>query len=193
MNDSTIVSNSATVQSNKKASSIAANKYRPKLQIFTTMDKFYQSDAAIVLAHFKTSIAGLNEADIATLQKEFGANVLTETRQKSKWTILLAQFTDVMIIILIIAAVISFVSGEHTDAYVILAIIMGNAWMGFSQEYNAEKSIRLLQKMAPQFALVLRNNNPVKIESTEKRKRMPSMNQTWYRAISTIWFLKEPM
>jgi len=167
VNDSTIVSNSATVQSNKKASSIAANKYRPKLQIFTTMDKFYQSDAAIVLAHFKTSIAGLNEADIATLQKEFGANVLTETRQKSKWTILLAQFTDVMIIILIIAAVISFVSGEHTDAYVILAIIMGNAWMGFSQEYKAEKSIRLLQKMAPQFALVLRNNNPVKIESTE--------------------------
>ena len=51
-----------------------------------------------------------------------------------------------MIIILIIAAVISFIVGEHTDAYVIVAIIVGNAWMGYSQEYNAEKSIRMLPR-----------------------------------------------
>lgn len=129
------------------------------------MDTYYQLEQDKVLAHFKTSVSGLNESDIPALQKEFGANVLTAARQKSKWTILLTQFADVMIIILIIAAVISFVSGEHTDAYVILAIITGNAWIGFSQEYNAEKSIRLLQKMVPLFAVVLRNNNPVKIES----------------------------
>lgn len=129
------------------------------------MDKCYQLNTEKVLEQFKTSISGLNENAILLLRKEFGENALTETKQKSKWAILLAQLTDVMIIILIVAAVISFVSGEHTDAYVILAIIIGNAWMGFSQEYNAEKSIRLLQKMAPQFALVLRNNNPGKIES----------------------------
>lgn len=70
-----------------------------------------------------------------------------------------------MIIILIIAAVISFIAGEHTDAYVILAIILGNAWMGYSQEYHAEKSVRILQKMAAEFALVLRNNSPAKIEA----------------------------
>ena len=109
----------------------------------------------------------MSEADIELRQKEFGANALTETKQKSKWLIVFAQFTDVMIIILIIAAVISFVSGERTDAFVILAIIIGNAWMGFSQEYNAEKSIHLLQKMAPQFAMVLINNNPVKTESNK--------------------------
>ena len=131
------------------------------------MESFYQFNTEKTVAHFKTSLTGLKEENVSSLQKEFGENELTETKQKSKWLLLLAQFTDVMIIILIIAAVISFVSGEHTDAYVILAIIIGNAWMGFSQEYNAEKSIRLLQKMAPQFALVLRNNNPVKIESVK--------------------------
>ena len=129
------------------------------------MDKSYKLSTALALQQFKSSPEGLKEEDVLVLQKEFGENALSETKQKSKWLILLSQFTDVMIIILIIAAVISFVSGEHTDAYVILAIIIGNAWMGFSQEYNAEKSIRLLQKMVPQFAMVLRNNNPIKIEA----------------------------
>jgi len=69
-----------------------------------------------------------------------------------------------IIIILIIAAIISFVSGEHSDTYVIVAIIIANAWMGLSQQYNAEKSISLLQKMALPFALELRNNNLIKID-----------------------------
>jgi Ca2+-transporting ATPase len=129
------------------------------------MDNCYQFSTEQILGQFQTSVSGLKEQDVLSLQKEFGENTLIETKQKSKWLILLAQFTDVMIIILIIAAFISFFSGEQTDAYVIVAIIVGNAWMGFSQENNAEKSIRSLQKMAPQFALVLRNNNPVKIES----------------------------
>ena len=71
-----------------------------------------------------------------------------------------------VIVILLVAVVISFVVGEHTDAFVILAIIAGNAGMGYYQEYNAEKSIRLLQKMSAQFAMVLRNDNPAKIEAS---------------------------
>ena len=128
------------------------------------METVYQFSTEQILKHFKTSAAGLKDNDVLLLQSEFGENTLTETKHKSKWLILLAQFADVMIFILIIAAVVSFVSGEQTDAYVILAIIVGNAWMGFSQEYNAEKSVRALQKMIPQSALALRNNNPVKIE-----------------------------
>jgi len=114
---------------------------------------------------FKTSLTGLKDEAILILQKKFGENALTETKQKSKWLILLAQFTDRMIIIiLIIAAIISFVSSEHSDAYVIVAIIIANAWMGLSQQYNAEKLISLLQKMALPFALELRNNNLIKID-----------------------------
>ncbi len=131
------------------------------------MESFYQLIPEQVLEKLKTSVEGLKEDNILLLQKEFGENDLTETKQKSKWLILLAQFTDVMIMILVIAAGISFFSGEHTDTYVILTIIIGNAWLGFSQEYNAEKSIRLLRKMSPQFALTLRNNNPIKIESNK--------------------------
>ncbi|MBC7889827.1 MAG: cation-translocating P-type ATPase [Ferruginibacter sp.] len=129
------------------------------------MKAFYQFTKEEVLTQLKTSPSGLDKAVVPLLQKEFGENALKEGKQKSKLSILIAQFTDVMIIILVIAAVISFVVGEHTDAYVILAIIIGNAWMGYSQEYNAEKSVRMLQKMTAQYALVVRNNNPAKIEA----------------------------
>lgn len=131
------------------------------------MKTFYQLNIQQVLNQLKTSLSGLNREDLPALQKEFGENVLQEAKQKSKFSILLEQFKDVMIIILIIAAFISFAVGEHTDAFVILAIVIGNAWMGYSQEYNAAKSIRLLQKMAPQFAMVQRSNNPCKIKSSE--------------------------
>ncbi|MBL0358272.1 MAG: cation-translocating P-type ATPase [Chitinophagaceae bacterium] len=135
--------------------------------MYRIMETYYQLNTAQITAQFSTSDSGLKEESVALLQRKFGENVLTETKQKSRWSILLAQFTDVMIIILLIAVVISFVSGEHMDAYVILFIIAGNAWMGYSQEYNAEKSVRLLQKMAPQFALVVRNNKPVRIEAAK--------------------------
>jgi Ca2+-transporting ATPase len=131
------------------------------------MKSFYQLSFKEATTQLNSSERGLNSDVIASLQDEYGANELQTAGHKSKWKILLDQFTDVMIVILIIAAIISFISGEHTDAYVILAIIIGNAWLGYSQEYNAEKSISLLQQMAPQFAMVLRNNNPSKIEASQ--------------------------
>lgn len=131
------------------------------------MKAFYQLTKDEALQQLKTTSEGLNADGIALLQETFGKNVLEEAKQRNKLSILLAQFADIMIFILVIAAIISFVVGEHTDAFVILAIIIANSWMGYSQEYNAEKSIRMLQKMSSQFALVFRNNNPCKIVSAE--------------------------
>src|SRR3954453_17849516 len=119
------------------------------------MEAFYGSSKEEVLQQLETTSMGLDNERVLALQQQFGQNVLQESQQKSSFAILLAQFTDVMILILIVAAVISFIVGEHTDAYVILAIIIGNAWMGYSQEYNAEQSVRMLQKMAAQYATVL--------------------------------------
>jgi len=129
------------------------------------MKAFYQLSIEETVQQLKSSGEGLKSDVITVLQTEYGSNELQKSKQKSRWKILLDQFTDVMIVILIIAAIISFISGEQIDAYVILAIIIGNAWLGYSQEYNAEKSITMLQQMAPQFATVLRNNNPAKIEA----------------------------
>ncbi len=134
---------------------------------FFSMMAFYQVSKDDTLKAFNSSLTGLGVEAVTASQTKFGKNKLQEAPQKSRFAILLSQFKDVMIIILVIAAVISFLVGEHTDAFVILAIILGNAWMGYSQEYNAEKSVRMLQKMSAQYALVLRSNKPSRIEAIE--------------------------
>ncbi|HCN83464.1 MAG TPA: ATPase [Sphingobacteriaceae bacterium] len=128
---------------------------------------FYQLNQEEAVKQLSTSLAGLDSAAIPALQKEYGKNVLQEAKHKSKLAILLSQFANIMIVILVIAAMISFLAGEHIDAFVILAIILANAWMGYSQEYHAEESIRMLRKMTTHYALVLRSGHPVKIESDE--------------------------
>lgn len=131
------------------------------------MKQSYQLSLDEVFIELTTSGNGLSKAESAARQEKYGQNKLQEAKKKSKFSIFLSQFKDVMIIILIGAAAISFLAGEHTDAFVILAIIFGNAWIGFSQENNAEKSMRMLQQMAAQHALVLRDGHPVKIEAAE--------------------------
>ncbi len=131
------------------------------------MPALYQLPKEEVISQLKTNLSGLKNEAIPALQREFGPNALQEAKQKTRLSILIAQFTDIMIIILIIAAAVSFAVGEHTDAFVILAIIAGNAWMGYSQEYNAEQSVRMLQKMSAQYAMALRDNNPSKIEASQ--------------------------
>jgi len=131
------------------------------------MKVWYQLNKEEVLKELNTGTSGLSNSSIPALQEKFGKNTLKEAQRKSKFSILLSQFKDVMIIILIVAALISFLVGEHTDAYVILAIIIGNAWIGYVQEYNAEESVRMLQKMSAQSALVLRDNHPTELEASE--------------------------
>ena len=111
------------------------------------MQAFFQLGSEEVFKQLNTSPQGLRKSEIPALQDKYGQNALEEAPRKSKLTIFIGQFKDVMIVILIIAAGISFFVGEHTDALVILAIIIGNAWIGYTQEYNAEESIRMLQKM----------------------------------------------
>lgn len=131
------------------------------------MVPFYQLNTEEVLRQLNTNIAGLKKETIPVLQSKFGLNILKEAKGKTRLSIILSQFTDIMIIILIIAAGISFAVGEHTDAYLILAIIVANAWMGYSQEYNAEQSVKMLQKMSAQNALVVRDNSPSKIRADQ--------------------------
>lgn len=131
------------------------------------MKAFYQLAEDELMHRFNSSGSGLSRSAIPDLQRQFGKNELEETKPKSKFSILLAQFADVMIVILLGAAIVSFIVGETTDAFVILAIIIANAWMGYSQENKAEESIRMLKKMAAQHATVVRDNNPEKVNASE--------------------------
>lgn len=75
-----------------------------------------------------------------------GPNELEEGKKKSLALMLLAQFKDVMILILLAAAIIAGIVGDLTDTIVILIIVLLNAFLGFFQEYRAEKAMKALKK-----------------------------------------------
>jgi Ca2+-transporting ATPase len=95
-----------------------------------------------------TNANGLSNSVAEDRLVQYGPNQLAEGKQKTIAGILLAQFKDVMILILLAAAIISGIIGDLTDTIVILIIVVLNAVIGFFQEYRAEKAMQALKKMA---------------------------------------------
>lgn len=92
--------------------------------------------------------AGLSEAEAARRLTQHGRNELVGDGSKSLWLIFWDQLTSLMVVILIVAAVVSALLGDHHDAIAITAIVILNAVLGFSQEYRAEKAMAALKKLA---------------------------------------------
>jgi Ca2+-transporting ATPase len=116
---------------------------------------------------FNTSKQGLHNTVAEERLSQYGKNELTEKKKTAVLIILLNQFKDVMIFILLIAAIISFVVGDIKDAVVILIIVLLNAVIGFVQEYRAEKAMEALRKMAAFNATVRRGGNILQIPASE--------------------------
>ena len=114
-----------------------------------------------------TTIRGLSSEQAETLSIKYGPNELQEGKKRTIISMLLGQFKDVMIIILLAAAVISGFIGETTDTIVILVIVVLNAVVGFIQEYRAEKAMQLLKQMAVTQAHVLRDGESVWLPSSQ--------------------------
>ena len=118
-----------------------------------------------VINKLESSELGLTKKQAANKLLIFGENELKKTKRFSAIKVFLEQFKSFLIIILILAAVISFVMDSKIDALVILAIIILNAGIGFFQEYKADKAIEDLKKLIIRKTTVLRNGKIVKIDS----------------------------
>jgi Ca2+-transporting ATPase len=91
---------------------------------------------------------GLDDEQARNLLREHGPNELVERATKSPWRMLLAQFKETMVVILIVAAVVSGLLGKLTETGAILAIVLMFAILGFVQEYRAERAMAALKKLA---------------------------------------------
>ncbi len=91
--------------------------------------------------------AGLDFAEVLSRQSRYGKNVLPADEGVNWFKLILAQFVDIMVIILIVAAAISAILGEATDVIVILAIVALNAMLGIYQEYQAERALAALSRL----------------------------------------------
>ena len=112
-----------------------------------------------------TSQQGLTSSMAEEKLVETGPNELQEGKKKSIIAILLSQFKDVMILILLAAAIVSGIIGDLTDTIVILVIVILNAFIGFFQEYRAEKAMLALKKMAATQASIIRDGNKIQISA----------------------------
>ena len=119
------------------------------------------------LSKFKTSENGLNESEIKKRQKKYGPNELEEQKVKSPLFLFLEQFVDVLIALLIIAAIASYAVGDVIDAGVIILAILLNVIMGFIQEYRSQKAVEMLKTLITNEAIVKRSSEIKTINSKE--------------------------
>ncbi len=120
-----------------------------------------------ILDDLGSSPGGLSSEGSKRRLAELGYNELREEKKKGPFKIFLNQFNNFIILVLVAAAVISGVIGDFWDTVAITAIIILNAFIGFLQEYRAEKAIVMLKKMAALTATVLRDGGPATIPARE--------------------------
>lgn len=113
------------------------------------------------------SATGLNTDEATKRLEQYGANVLEEKGKKSVFLIFLSQFADLLVAILIVAAVLSMVSGNVESTIVIFAVIILNAILGTVQYVNAEKSLDALKQLSSPKAKVLRDGMKKEIPSKD--------------------------
>ena len=118
-----------------------------------------------VFGELDTGKDGLSEAEAEKRLQKHGYNEIKQLKKIFPIRIFLSQFNSVVIYILIAALAISVFLGETIDAIVIGAIVVANAIIGFIQEYNAERSIEALKKLASLKATVIRGGKEKSIDA----------------------------
>ena len=111
--------------------------------------------------------SGLTSVEAAVRLEKYGRNKLQEKPKKSLIALFLAQLKDMLIYVLLGAAVITIAIGEYVDAVIILFVVVLNAVIGVVQEYKAEKAIEALQQLTSPKSLVRRDGETIEINSED--------------------------
>ena len=119
-------------------------------------EDYYSKTAAQALEAQRTTAGGLSQEEAGRRSAQYGPNRLSEGKKKSPAQIFFEQFKDLLVIILIIAAVISALSENVESTIVIFAVLILNAVLGTVQYLKAEKSLESLKAMSSPTAKVFR-------------------------------------
>ena len=130
--------------------------------------EWHTSTSATTVAELGSDLqSGLDDGEAARRLASHGPNTLVEGRRRGPARILVAQFTDFMVIVLLAAAVVAGFIGEPQDTVAIIAIVVLNAVLGFVQEYRAERAVAALKAMVAPQARVRRAGIARTIPGTE--------------------------
>lgn len=128
---------------------------------------FYNQSIEQVFESVDTNQEGLTQQAVQTKRSQFGTNELEQKRQTSLLEKFLNQFKDLMIIVLMVAALIAAFSGELVDAIIIMLVVILNALFGVFQEAKAENAINALKEMSAPDAHVRRDGQVITVKSDE--------------------------
>ncbi len=128
---------------------------------------FYNKSKEEIFADLKTSKEGLDANNLAERYEKYGYNVLKEEKVENALIVFLNQFKDLLIIILIIAAIISIFTGNIESSIVIFLVIILNAIIGTVQHFKAHKSLKSLKNMYAPLAKVIRNGKKQEIKAKD--------------------------
>jgi Ca2+-transporting ATPase len=115
----------------------------------------------------KSQPSGLSQVEVTERTLQYGANEIQAAKRISAWEILLEQFKNILILILLGATVLSLFLGHGIESIAIAVIVLFAVLLGFIQEYRAERAIEALRQMAAPTASVLRDGVEVKIPARE--------------------------
>ncbi len=128
---------------------------------------WHQKEIDSAIEELESSLQGISSEMAFQRLEIYGPNKLKEKKKKTSLDILIGQFADFMILVLILAAIVSGFIGELSDTIAILVIVILNAVIGFIQEYRAEKAMAALKKMAALSATVIRDGQPQSVAAVD--------------------------
>lgn len=131
------------------------------------MKEWYQSSGKEVLEALLVTPAGLSESQMKDRRHKYGLNVLKESKKKNCFQVFLEQFQDLLVIILMLAAVISMLTDNVESTVVIFAVIILNAILGTVQHQKAEKSLESLKSLSSPSTRVIRGGKKAEVSSEE--------------------------
>ncbi|MFQ5795375.1 MAG: calcium-transporting P-type ATPase, PMR1-type [Candidatus Bipolaricaulia bacterium] len=132
-----------------------------------TGEIWYALEVAQLLKYLNSGEEGLSAEEAARRLDEYGPNELRGEAGSNPLKLLLGQFRNFLIILLLIAVLVSFLIGEALDAGVILAIVIASVALGFIQEYRAERAIEALKQMTAPAARVVRDGVELEIPAAQ--------------------------
>ena len=131
------------------------------------MKEWYQKTKEESLKELDCKKSGLTSSEVAERFSKYGENVLEEGKKKSTLEVFLSQFADLLVVILIVAAVVSAFSGNLESTIIIIAVIVLNAVLGTIQHKKAEKSLDSLKSLSSPNAKVMRDGQRIQIASKD--------------------------
>lgn len=131
------------------------------------MKHVFQKTIEELFTEFETGHAGLDSKEAARRLERYGANELQVKKETPLILVFVKQFQDLLVLILIAAAIVSWISGNTESTLVIFAVILLNALLGTVQQQKARKSLDSLKAMSAPHARVLRDHEKTDVPAAQ--------------------------